>query len=141
MQKAMISKCMLGVACRYDGSSKPLQKEKLDKLKERYKLIPFCPEEVVLPTPRPAVRFVGDRLISIENIDRTEEFEIGAKMALKICQEENIKVFIGKENSPSCGIYKTSAFVNGKDVKISNRGLTSEVLSQNGIELLSEFNI
>jgi uncharacterized protein YbbK (DUF523 family) len=140
-QKAMISKCMLGVACRYDGQSKSLEDEKLKLLKDKYDLIPFCPEEVALPTPRPAVRFVGEKLISVENIDRTKEFEIGANKALEICQKENIEIFIGKEKSPSCGIYKTSASVNGEEIKIDKKGLTSEVLSKNGIKLISEFEL
>ena len=137
----MISKCMLGVACRYDGKSKSLESAKLNKLKETYELVAFCPEEVALPTPRPAVRFIGEKLINIENIDRTEEFQKGANKALEICQKENIKIFIGKEKSPSCGIYKTSAFVDGKEIKIDKKGLTSEVLSKNGIKLVSEFDI
>jgi uncharacterized protein YbbK (DUF523 family) len=33
--KAMISKCMLGFPCRYDGKSKPLEDEKLEKLKKK----------------------------------------------------------------------------------------------------------
>jgi len=61
-KKAMISKCMLGIACRYDGKSKALEEEKLKKLKKKYELFPFCPEEVALPTPRPPARFIGDRI-------------------------------------------------------------------------------
>ena len=94
--KAMISRCMMGDSCRYDGKSKPLSKEILDKLKEKYTLIPFCPEAEYLPTPRPAARFVGDKLIDINGVDKTEEFEKGASKALKICKKENIKFISGK---------------------------------------------
>jgi len=38
--KAMISRCMLGIECRYDAKSKPLDKEILDKLHQKYTLIP-----------------------------------------------------------------------------------------------------
>jgi uncharacterized protein YbbK (DUF523 family) len=139
--KAMISKCMLGVACRYDGKSKPLNQDILDKLSKKYELIPFCPEEVALPTPRPAARFIGDRLIDINGVDKTKEFLIGAQKALDICKKENIKIFIGKEKSPSCGIKQTSAYINGCECKCSALGLTSKILQNNGIKLISEWDL
>ncbi len=139
--KAMISKCMLGVPCRYDGKSKPLDENILNKLKEKYELIPFCPEEVALPTPRPPARFIGDRIIDINGIDKTDAFLKGAKEALNLCKKENIKLFIGKEKSPSCGIKKTSAYINGCECKCDAPGLTAKLLKEEGIELLSEWNL
>jgi len=139
--KAMISKCMLGVPCRYDGKSKPLDESILNKLKEKYELIPFCPEEVALPTPRPPARFIGDKIVDIHGVDKTKEFLKGAKEALRICKEENIKVFIGKEKSPSCGIKKTSAYINGCECKCDTMGLTSKILKEEGIELISEWEL
>jgi len=139
--KVMISKCMLGVPCRYDGKSKPLDESILNKLKEKYELIPFCPEEVALPTPRPPARFVGDRIVDINGVDKTEAFLKGAKEALRICKKEDIKVFIGKEKSPSCGIKKTSAYVNGFECKCDAMGLTSKMLKEEGIELISEWEL
>ena len=139
--KAMISKCMLGVPCRYDGKSKPLDESILKKLKEKYELIPFCPEEVALPTPRPPARFIGDRIIDIHGVDKSEAFLKGAKEALKICKKEDIKIFIGKEKSPSCGIKKTSAYINGCECKCDTMGLTSKILKEEGIKLISEWDL
>jgi len=139
--KAMISKCMLGFPCRYDGKSKPLDEEILKKLREKYELIPFCPEEVALPTPRPPARFIGDRIIDINGLDKTDAFLKGAKEALNICKKEGIRVFIGKEKSPSCGVKKTSAYVNGFECKCDAPGLTSKILRKEGIELISEWDL
>ena len=139
--KAMISECMLGRACRYDGKSKPLPGEVINRLKEKYELIPFCPEAFSLPTPRPPARFVGDKIIDINGVDKTEAFFKGANEALRICKELNIKIFIGKEKSPSCGVNKTSAYVNGCECKCDAPGLTSKILKENSIELLSEWEI
>jgi uncharacterized protein YbbK (DUF523 family) len=141
MKKAMISKCMLGVACRYDGKSKPLDTKILEKLHNEYELIPFCPEEFALPTPRPAARFIGDKLIDINGVDKTAEFGAGANEALKICKEENISIFIGKEKSPSCGIKQTSAYINGCECKCNTMGLTSKILKENGVTLISEWDL
>jgi uncharacterized protein YbbK (DUF523 family) len=139
--KALISECMLGVPCRYDGKSKPLPKEILKKLQKEYELVPFCPEAFALPTPRPPARFIGDRIVDINGVDKTEEFLKGANEALKICKKEGIKVFIGKEKSPSCGIKKTSAYINGCECKCEAPGLTSKILKENGIELISEWDL
>jgi len=139
--KALISECMLGVACRYDGKSKPLDEKILNKLKEKYELIPFCPESYTLPTPRPAARFVGDKIIDINGVDKTEAFLKGAKKALEICKNENISIFIGKEKSPSCGVLKTSAYVNGYECKCNAPGLTTKILQENGIKTISEWEL
>jgi uncharacterized protein YbbK (DUF523 family) len=48
--------------------------------------------------------------------------------ALEICQKENIKTFIGKEKSPSCGIQQTSAYINGCECKCNTFGATSKLL-------------
>jgi len=141
MKKAMISKCMLGFACRYDGKSKPLDDIILNKLKNNYELIPFCPEEFALPTPRPAVRFIGDELVDIHGVNKTKEFMAGALEALRICKEQNISIFIGKEKSPSCGIKKTSAYINGFECKCDTMGLTSKILKENNITLISEWDL
>ena len=141
MKKAMISECMLGVACRYDGKSKPLDSKILAKLQKEYELVPFCPEAFALPTPRPAARFVGDKIIDINGVDRTEPFLRGAREALRICKEQDIKIFIGKEKSPSCGIKKTSAYVNGCECKCDTMGATSKLLKEEGIELISEWDL
>ena len=42
MENIIVSACLLGVSCRYDGNSKP--NEKIIDLKEKYNLIPICPE-------------------------------------------------------------------------------------------------
>jgi uncharacterized protein YbbK (DUF523 family) len=139
--KALISACLLGEACRYDGKSKPLPDHIIKKLREKYELISFCPEAFSLPTPRPPARFIGDKIIDINGVDKTEAFLKGAKEALRICKDKNISLFIGKEKSPSCGIKKTSAYINGCECKCDAKGLTSKILSEEGIELLSEWDL
>ena len=51
MENLLISACLLGVQCRYDGGSKPVMPTVA--LMEQYHLIPICPEQLGgLPTPR-----------------------------------------------------------------------------------------
>jgi len=138
---AIISKCMLGFQCRYDGKNKPLPSHLLEWLEERFYLIPFCPEEVALPTPRPPARFIGDQIVDIYGVDKTEQFQAGAKATLQLAREKGVDYFIGKEKSPSCGIKKTSAYLNGQECKCDGMGLTAKLLKENGIVLISEWDI
>ena len=47
----LISACLMGIKCRYDGKQKKIPE--LDRLMESYVLIPVCPEVLGgLPTPR-----------------------------------------------------------------------------------------
>jgi phosphoglycolate phosphatase len=65
----------------------------------------------------------------------------GVKDFLNWCKNENISIFIGKEKSPSCGIQQTSAYINGCECKCNAPGLTSKILKENGIELISEWEL
>ena len=42
MENILVSACLLGVSCRYDGKSKA--NEAVLALRDRYNLIPVCPE-------------------------------------------------------------------------------------------------
>ena len=59
----LISACLLGTCCRYDGASKmhPL----IAALAERHTLVPVCPEQLGgLPTPRPPAERRDDRVVT-----------------------------------------------------------------------------
>ena len=61
--RLLISACLLGEPCRYDGASKPLSDERLDRLLRDHTLIPVCPEQLGgLPTPRTPSERQGEAL-------------------------------------------------------------------------------
>ena len=140
-KKALISACLLGVDCRYDGGNNRMSDEKLEKLKAEYSLIPVCPEAYGgLTTPRaPSERLVG-MVLSKLGADVTAEFQKGAEAALYLAQLFDIKTAILKENSPSCGcgmIYDgtfTGTLVPGD-------GVTAELLKAHGIAIIGESKI
>ena len=70
-EKLLISACLLGTPCRYDGRS--VAKVDVDRLTEKYDLIPVCPEvDGGLPTPRTPSERVGDRVLMRDGRDVTE---------------------------------------------------------------------
>ena len=79
----LISACLLGVACRYDGSGQVLPA--LDALMTRYELIPICPEQLGgLPTPRTPAERRGSRVVNRLGEDVTGAFSRGAEQACRI---------------------------------------------------------
>ena len=142
----IISACLTGCECRYDGKS-CLDEKGVEMLRNR-KAIPVCPEQLGgLPTPRPPAEIVGGdgfdvldgraRVVDREGRDVTEAFLKGAREALKIAQAAGARRAILKENSPSCG----SSFVydgtfSGK--KVPGVGVTAALFIRNGIEVQSE---
>ena len=141
MKALLISRCLLGDSCRYDGKSKPLPDETLQALRARYDLIPVCPEVLGgLPTPRTPSERQGDRVVMKTGADVTEEYRRGAAAALQAAQENQVCAAVLKERSPSCGqgnIYDgsfTGTLKNGN-------GVTAEVLLNAGFTVYGESEI
>lgn len=135
----MVSACLLGLACRYDGRS--VEYGEILALREKYNLIPICPEIYGgLPTPRTPSERVGERVISHDGKDNTESYLTGARQALRLAELFNCKIAILKERSPSCG---THQIYDGSFEKrlVSGMGTTAELLVKNGIRVLSENEI
>ena len=141
MKTLLISRCLLGEPCRYDGKSRPLAAETLQALRARYDLIPVCPEVLGgLPTPRTPSERQGDRVVMKTGADVTEEYRRGAAAALQAAQENQVCAAVLKERSPSCGkgkIYDGSFTGTLKE----GNGVTAELLMENGIPVYGESEI
>ena len=142
MEKLLISACLLGVTCRYDGKSKKaIDDIELERLGAKYELVPFCPEIYGgLPTPRIPSERIGDRVVMKNGTDVTENYNKGAAEALRIAELMGIKKALLKERSPSCAkseIYDGS--FTGKVVLGS--GVAAETLKSHGIEVFSEYDV
>ena len=138
-ENIIVSACLLGEKCRYDGKSKPCQA--VINLKEKYNLIPVCPEVMGgLKTPRHPSEIIGDKVIRKDGSDNTKEYKRGAEIALNIALQNGAKKAILKAKSPSCGkgqIYDGT--FSGK-LKEGN-GITAKLFMEKGIEVLTEDEI
>ena len=135
----LVSACLLGCACRYDGACKPC--EKVLALSKKHTLIPFCPEVYGgLPTPRPPSEIVCGRVINSEGKDVTTEYEKGAKEALRIAKLFGCKVAILKAKSPSCGKGEIYDGTFSKTL-CKGDGICAALLMQSGIEVFTEDEI
>lgn len=139
MENILVSACLLGIGCRYDGKHKA--NSEVLSLGEKYNLIPVCPEIYGgLPTPRVPSERIGDKVMMKDGHDVTENYKRGAQEALELCRIYNIKTAILKERSPSCG--KGEIYDGTFSGTLTERdGVTAELLIANGIRVLGESEI
>lgn len=136
MEKVLVSACLLGVRCRYDGRSVPCSAllQRLDELDA----VPVCPEILGgLPTPRTPSERQGDRVTAKDGRDVTAQYRRGAEEALRLAQLFGCRYALLKERSPSCGCGKiydgsfTGTLTDGD-------GTAAELLCANGIQVFGE---
>ena len=137
--KLLISACLLGENCKYNGGNNHIPQ--IELLKEKYELIPICPEKFGgLPTPREPSEICDEKVINKIGEDVTLAFKNGADAALYIALENNCDVCILKERSPSCGVnFIYDGSFSNKIVEGS--GITATLLREHGFDLYTEEDI
>ena len=138
----LVSACLLGMDCRYDGTDNKVE-ELLAFLKDKA-YIPVCPEQMGgLTTPRePAeIRCVNGcrKVFAKDGTDVTAAFEKGAEEALKLKELTGAQVAILKAKSPSCGSKRIYDGTHSKQL-IDGEGFTSEKLRLAGVRIYNEEN-
>ncbi|MDY7225163.1 DUF523 domain-containing protein [Hyalangium rubrum] len=140
----LVSACLLGEACRYDGKSKG--SSRVMQALEGKEVVPVCPETGAgLGIPRPAVVLSGGTgeavlagraraVVAGTGEDRTEAFRRGAELALEAARRFGATVAVLKERSPSCGSQGTHV----DDKVVAGRGVTAALLHAEGLIILSD---
>ncbi len=134
--KILVSMCLLGVPCRYDGKACP--NEAVIALSKEHTLIPVCPEQLGgLCTPRMPAERRGKGVVTKDGQDVTQAYRAGAEQALALCRQLGCTLAVLKERSPSCGrghVYD-GAF---SGTLTEGDGVTAALLMKNGIPVLGE---
>ena len=139
-RKILLSACLAGENVRFDGKIKNVLPN-INELYEKYDVILVCPEVMGgLPVPRPQSEIKVGRVMNIEGKDVTENFRKGAEETLRLAKEHKVEFAILKQSSPSCGS-KTIYIGNFEKIKIKGMGITAQLLSKNGIKVLSEDDV
>ena len=101
--KIMVSACLLGVNCKYNGGSN--RNEALLKKLAGHEVIPVCPETAGgLPTPRIPAEIVNGTVLNREGRNVDAEFRAGADAVLELARREQPDLLILQSRSPSCGV-------------------------------------
>ncbi|MCK4545982.1 MAG: DUF523 domain-containing protein [Candidatus Eisenbacteria sp.] len=136
----LVSACLAGMACRYDGAADP--DEDILKLVREGRAVPICPEQAGgLPTPRTPAEIVGGagedvldgnaRVVDEEGRDRTTEFLRGADEALALALRVGGTRAILRQHSPSCGY----GWLRIRGKSAPGNGVTAACLLRAGIEV------
>ena len=135
----LVSRCLLGEACRYDGKS--VSCPAVVQLEKYATLIAVCPEsDGGMPTPRIPSEQLGEQVINQKGEDVTAFFRRGAEIAVEKTLELKIPFAILKERSPSCGTHQVyDGSFSGQ--KIDGRGVAAKKLADAGVVLYSEEEI
>ena len=145
-KKVLISACLLGKNCRYNGGH-----SQLPELKEiDVEWIPVCPEESGgLGTPRPSAEMQENAetilngkgvIITNKGENVTAEFIQGAEQSLQLGLGAEVKIAVLKSKSPSCGIGKIYDGSFTKTLKTGN-GIFAHLCHKNDIACIPSDNI
>lgn len=140
----IVSACLAGVHCRYDGGSNP--NDKILQLVKAGRAILVCPEQLGgLTTPRDPAEIIENdktsrKVMTKSGKDVTKQFILGAEEALNIAKLSNCTLAILKARSPSCG-YNEIYDGTFSGHKKKGKGLTAEIFSSNNIKVYTEENL
>lgn len=145
----LVSACLLGENCKYDGGSN--ENEELQAIFAEEELVAVCPEKLAgLSIPRPPAEIkngTGEevlqnkaQVVNKEGEDLTNEFLAGARQTLEKAVDTGCQLAIFKSKSPSCGSKRIySGDFDGS--KKNGVGVTTALLQRAGIRVFNENNL
>ena len=132
--KIMVSACLLGQKCKYNGGDN--YSEKLAGFLSGHEVIAVCPEvEGGLSVPRSPCEIVNGIVMNKdgENVDR--EFRCGAEKCVKLAKNLGVDMAILQPRSPSCGVNRIyDGTFCGRLTEGS--GVFASLLSENGFRVI-----
>ncbi|MFF2900428.1 DUF523 domain-containing protein [Streptomyces sp. NPDC057966] len=143
MESVLVSACLQGVPCRFDGRGKA-SGEMTAAIGDR-RAVAFCPEvSAGLPTPRRPAEIVGGdghdvldgraRVVDDTGHDVTDDFVDGAERALAAARRTGCTEALLMARSPSCGrgrVYDGTFTGELRD----GDGVTAALLERNGVSV------
>ena len=130
----LVSACLLGENCKYNGGY--IRNERVLRYVQGHEVIPVCPEVLGgLPCPRKPVEWVGERVLTRDGDDCTENFRIGVQRALEVIADQQVDLAILQSRSPTCGV-KQIYDGNFSGTRIDGMGALARALHERGIPLM-----
>ena len=142
-KKVIMSACLLGEICRYDGQSKEVM-----GMRERYKeyeIIPFCPEAPLFGTPRERINVImsaENKIIMTNESNKNVTALLREEIESFCAKNTEVDAIVLKSKSPSCG-YKTTPLLNEKKEVIGfGNGIAADIFLRKypDINLHDEFS-
>ncbi len=132
--RIVVSACLLGENCKYNGGNN--RNERVLRFVAGHEIIPVCPEMLGgLPCPRKPVEWVGDRVLTKDGDDCTENFRLGVQRAMEMIADKRVDMAILQSRSPTCGV-KQIYDGTFSGVRIDGMGMLARALKERGIPLM-----
>ena len=132
--KIMVSSCLLGINCKYNGGNN--RNEKLLRLLEGHTVIPVCPEVLGgLPVPRPSAEIVNGTVMNVEGENVDTAFRRGAEKVLELAKREQPDLIVLQSRSPSCGVKQVyDGTFSGR--RIPGQGVFAQAAASAGFKVI-----
>lgn len=132
--KVLVSACITGCNCKYNGGNN-LNKKVVEFLKNK-EIIEICPEMLAgMSTPRASAEIVGGCITECNGKNVHKDYERGVKLALEKIKNENIDLAILQSRSPTCGVnHIYDGSFTGKLIK--GQGIFAKALIDNGYKVI-----
>lgn len=148
--RILVSGCMMGWGCGVDGTDYGMGNALARLRLPTAHLLPFCPEDVGLGTPRTMPDLHGGdgaallrgeaRVLDEHGADLTEGMLTGARAMLAFAQEQRVHLAILTDASAACGTQVISLGCRFDRPRQLQRGMgvAATMLSQAGIPVVSQ---
>jgi len=132
--KIMVSACLTGLNCKYDGGNN--RNEQVLKLQEKHKLIPVCPEVLGgLSVPRVPSEIKDGVVTAADGKNVDNHFREGARKCLEIALKEQPDLIVFQSRSPSCGV-KQRYDGTFTGTLVDAPGVTAQLLMEHGFRVI-----
>lgn len=132
--KILVSACLLGDNCKYNGGNN--YSKKLIDYTQGHEIFKICPEVMGgLSIPRGPAEIVNGIVVNKDGILVDEQYKKGAQLALEIALKNQVDMAILQSRSPSCGV---NEIYDGtfSGTKINGMGVCASLLKENGIKVI-----
>jgi uncharacterized protein YbbK (DUF523 family) len=130
-KKVVISACLLGECCRYDGLTK--EDSGIIAAYADYEIIPFCPEAPIFGTPRERINVIevdGENKIITDETNRDVTKLLEDEINFFINSNPKVDEIVLKSKSPSCGLGTTPILNQGKEVLFYGDGIAAKIFKK-----------
>ncbi len=133
--KVLVSKCLLGVNCKYNGGNNKNEKV-IEFLKDK-EYVSICPEILAIKEiPRTSVEILNGKIIDKNGKDVDEIYRQGCKLAMEKIESQDFELAILQSRSPTCGVGQIYDGTFSKKL-IEGNGIFAEALKQRGIKIIN----
>ncbi len=139
----LVSACLTGVPCRYDGTTATDEQLIAYFASLSMPILPICPEVLGgLPVPREPSEIVQGTVKTASGTEVHSSFHAGCTKAVDIARMYGVTCGVLNERSPACGVHHIYDGTFSKTL-IKGQGLLAQYLRRAGIPVYTakEFRI